>query len=86
MTLLRASDDFDWHQAPRRQFIVNLDSAVKVTASGKGEGSIELPAGQIFWVEDTTGKGHKSEAVNGKARRSIFLPVAEHVDVSEFFV
>ena len=28
-----ADYDLDWHPAPRRQYIINLDGAVKITAS-----------------------------------------------------
>ena len=30
--------DLDWHPAPRRQYIVNLDAAVQITASDGEEG------------------------------------------------
>ena len=30
--------DYDWHPAPRRQYIVNLDGAVKITVS---DGEVE---------------------------------------------
>ena len=65
--------DLDWHPAPRRQYIVNLDGAVKITASD-GEARI-INAGEILLVEDTTGKGHKSQSVDGKTRHSLFIPV-----------
>ena len=65
--------DLDWHPAPRRQYIVNLDGAVKITASD-GEARI-INAGEILLVEDVTGKGHKSQSVDGKARHSLFIPV-----------
>jgi hypothetical protein len=29
----------------------------------------------VILVEDTTGKGHLSKAVEGKLRRSIFVPI-----------
>jgi len=65
--------DLDWHPAPRRQYIVNLDGAVKITASD-GEARI-INAGEILLVEDITGKGHKSQSVDGKTRHSLFIPV-----------
>jgi hypothetical protein len=65
--------DLDWHPAPRRQYIVNLDGAVKITASD-GESRV-IAAGEVILVEDTTGKGHLSQAVDGKPRHSIFIPV-----------
>ena len=65
--------DLDWHTAPRRQYIINLDAGVRITASD-GE-SRTIGAGEVFLVEDTTGKGHLSQSIEGKMRHSIFVPV-----------
>jgi len=65
--------DLDWHPAPRRQYIINLDGAVEITASD-GEKRVIGP-GEVFLVEDTHGKGHLSKAVAGKMRHSIFVPI-----------
>jgi hypothetical protein len=65
--------DLDWHPAPRRQYIINLDAGVKITASD-GESRF-IAAGEIILVEDTTGKGHLSQAVDKKLRNCIFVPV-----------
>jgi hypothetical protein len=68
-----ADYDLDWHPAPRRQYIINLDAAVKITASD-GESRV-IGAGEVILVEDTSGKGHPSQAVGGQVRRSVFVPV-----------
>jgi hypothetical protein len=68
-----ADYDLDWHPAPRRQYIINLDGAVKITASD-GESRI-IGAGEVLLVEDTSGKGHLSKSVGGTMRRSIFVPI-----------
>jgi len=65
--------DLDWHPAPRRQYIVNLDGGVQITASD-GESRV-IKAGEVILVEDITGKGHLSKSVGGKMRRSIFVPI-----------
>jgi hypothetical protein len=65
--------DLDWHNAPRRQYIINLDGGVQITASD-GESRI-IGAGEVLLVEDVSGKGHLSKAVGGKLRHSIFVPV-----------
>ena len=65
--------DLDWHPAPRRQYIVNLDGSVKITASD-GESRI-IGAGEIILVEDIKGKGHLSQSVNGQLRHSLFIPL-----------
>ncbi|MBD3646647.1 MAG: hypothetical protein HUJ31_04145, partial [Pseudomonadales bacterium] len=35
------------------------------------------PPGRILLAEDTTGRGHKSKAVNGEPRQSLFIPLAD---------
>ena len=67
-----AENDLDWHPAPRRQYIVNLDAGVRITASD-GESRI-IGAGEVLLVEDTSGKGHLSKGL-GKLRHSLFIPV-----------
>ena len=65
--------DLDWHPAPRRQYIINLDGGVQITASDGVARTIG--SGEVVLVEDITGKGHLSKSVGGKMRRSIFVPV-----------
>ncbi len=62
--------DYDWHTAPRRQYIIMLGQ-VDIQVSD-GERRI-FDSGDIVLVEDTTGKGHKSRAVRGQMRRSVFV-------------
>jgi hypothetical protein len=69
--------DFDFHCAPQRQFIICLDAGVDIETSG-GDRQI-FPAGSMFFVEDTWGKGHRSRAVDGKTRRSVFITVPDDV-------
>ena len=68
----RADNDLDFHNAPRRQYIVNLQGAVKITASD-GEAR-EIGPGEVFLVEDVTGKGHRSHTL-GEMRLSLFIPL-----------
>src|SRR5436853_1864804 len=63
--------DLDWHPAPRRQYIINLDAGVQITASD-GEAR-RIGAGEVILVEDTSGKGHLSKAIDGKVRNCIFV-------------
>ena len=65
--------DLDWHPAPRRQYIINLDEGVQITASD-GEARV-IKAGEVILVEDVSGKGHLSKAISDKVRHSIFVPV-----------
>ena len=64
-------NSLDWHPAPRRQYIVNLEAGVKLTASD-GESRV-IGTGEVILVEDTTGKGHISRSVNNKLRHSVFV-------------
>jgi len=65
--------DLDWHPAPRRQYIINLDAGVQLTAS---DGEVRrVKAGDVVLVEDTWGKGHLSKAIDNKARHCIFVPI-----------
>jgi hypothetical protein len=65
--------ELDWHSAPRRQYIINLDAGVQITASD-GEART-IGAGEVILVEDVSGKGHLSKAVDEKIRHCIFIPV-----------
>jgi len=63
--------DYDWHNAPQRQYILMLDGAVDVEI---GDGTVRrFSTGDILLVEDTTGRGHKSRAVNNEPRSSVFI-------------
>ncbi|CAM9824448.1 unnamed protein product [Chrysoparadoxa australica] len=75
--------DFDWHVAPCRQFVVSLDAAVEMVVSREPQaGELKtrvFPPGSIVFVEDTWGKGHQSRAVNKQPRKSVFIPVEDHI-------
>lgn len=63
--------DYDWHNAPQRQYIIMLDGAVDVEI---GDGTVRrFSTGDILLVEDVTGRGHKSKAVNNEPRISVFV-------------
>jgi hypothetical protein len=48
----------DWHPTPRRQFFVYLGGGAGVQAN---DGEVRhFRAGGVLFVEDTTGKGHRS--------------------------
>ncbi len=63
--------DYDWHNAPQRQYVVMLDGEVDIEI---GDGTIRrFSTGDILLAEDTTGRGHISRAVDGKPRKSLFI-------------
>lgn len=66
------SYDYDFHNAPQKQFVITLDGEIEVETS-LGD-KRRFKAGDILLVEDTTGKGR---SVDGKLRRSIFVTIGE---------
>ena len=50
-----------------------IDAGVKLTASD-GESRL-IGVGEVILVENTTGKGHLSDHVDGKIRHSLFIPI-----------
>ena len=64
----------DFHQAPRRQYVVNLTGSVEIEV-GDGAKRIMGP-GTILLAEDTTGQGHISRNVNGEPRTCVFIHLA----------
>ena len=65
--------NLDWHNAPRRQFVITLAGQVEIVV---GDGTNrQFRPGDIMLAEDTTGRGHISRAVNNQPRISIFVTV-----------
>lgn len=67
--------DYDFHTAPRRQYVVNLQGEVEIEV-GDGTKRI-LRSGEVLLAEDTTGQGHISRAVGGKPRKSLFITLED---------
>ena len=67
--------DLDFHNARRRQFVVNLTGSVE-TEVGDGT-KRRLGAGSILLAEDTEGQGHTSRSFNGEFRECLFIPLAD---------
>ena len=63
--------NYDFHTAPRRQYVVNLEGEVEIEV-GDGTKRV-LHSGDVLLAEDTTGQGHISRAVAGKPRKSLFV-------------
>jgi len=64
--------DFDFHNAPRRQYVVNLKGGVVEIEVGDGS-TRRLGPGDVLLAEDTTGRGHRSRSVDGQPRSSLFI-------------
>lgn len=66
--------DYDWHNAPCRQFVLILEGGVEIEA---GDGTRRIfRSGDILLTEDTTGRGHISRAINRQPRKSVFVTLA----------
>lgn len=63
--------DLDWHNAPRRQFVINIEGEVEITASDGTKR--RFGPGDIMLADDTTGRGHISRAADNRPRKAIFV-------------
>ena len=63
--------DYDWHVAPRRQFIVLLDGAIEIEVSDGERRTFR--GGEVLLMEDVTGRGHRTRHVDPRERRSLFI-------------
>jgi hypothetical protein len=65
----------DWHNAPRRQYVITLAGAVEI---GLGDGSVHrFGPGEGILADDLTGKGHTTRAVGNETRVSVTIPLAD---------
>lgn len=65
----------DWHNAPRRQFVITLAGEVEI---GLGDGSVHrFSAGHVNLVEDLTGKGHTTRVVGNQPRMTATIHLAD---------
>ena len=67
--------DYDWHTAPRRQFIVLLDGAIEIETSDGNRRTFQ--GGEVLLLEDTRGRGHRTRNVEPRERRSVFIVLDE---------
>lgn len=65
------SYDYDFHNAPDRQYIILLDGGVEIETYLGEKRKFETCS--ILLVEDTVGKGHKTKNLENKTRKSIFI-------------
>ncbi len=63
--------DYDFHNAPQKQYIILLDGEIEIETS-LGE-KRTFKGGDILLMDDTEGKGHKTRNVQNIERRSIFI-------------
>jgi hypothetical protein len=64
---------FDWHPAPRRQWVIILSGQLEI---GLGDGSLRrFGPGDARLVEDLTGHGHTTRVVGGTPCVVMLVPV-----------
>lgn len=68
---VKPSYDYDFHNAPQRQYIILQDGEIEIETS-KGE-KRNFKGGDILLMEDTEGKGHKTRNLVDIERRSVFI-------------
>ncbi len=69
----QAGKNFDWHPAPRKQFVMILEGIMEVEA-GDGEKRVFVP-GSILQVTDTKGRGHRTNNLGGQPIFVVWVPV-----------
>lgn len=65
--------DYDFHNAPQRQYIILLDGGIEIESSLGIKRTFH--AGEVLLMEDTEGKGHKTKNLTPQKRKSIFIPL-----------
>jgi len=63
---------YDWHNAPRKQWVVTLQGEIEVRL--RNGTTRRFGAGSILLAEDTTGSGHATRVVSSGPWRCLYLP------------
>lgn len=63
--------DYDFHNAPQRQYIILLDGEIQIETSLGDKRTFK--GGDILLMEDTDGKGHKTRNLQNIDRKSVFI-------------
>ena len=73
---LRPSLSFsDYHNAPRRQYVVNLSGTAEFEAADGTK--VQMEPGDILIAEDLTGHGHIARSLGDTPRASLAVPLAD---------
>ena len=73
LLLLKRGAREDWHRAPRRQWLIVIQGKAQVTAS---DGTVRrFGVGSVLLMDDTTGKGHITQAVGKVDHIALIIPV-----------
>ena len=66
---------WDFHTAPRRQYVVLLEGGVEIETSD-GE-KRQFGVGDVLLAEDVSGKGHRTRSLDGRPFRALFVAAPE---------
>jgi len=66
----------DWHNAPRKQFAINMTGELEVELT---DGSRRKIGSELVFLEDTTGKGHITRALGPIT--NVFIQVPDDFDL-----
>lgn len=73
--------DLDFHNAPRRQFVIPVEGGIEVEA---GDGTVRtIASGEVLLADDLTGQGHKTRFLRSGAS-TLMLAVPDDLDPSEW--
>jgi hypothetical protein len=75
----RAGGAFEWHDAPVRQFVVTLSGTLDFET--RTSGRFRLNPGDVLFVEDTAGTGHRWKLVDDNPWRRAYVILAPGVGV-----
>lgn len=78
-TALGGPEVYDFHVAPRRQFVIHLAGRVEIEC---GDGTTRrFGVGDVLLADDTTGQGHISREIEGP-RLQVFVSLPADLDLS----
>ena len=74
-------DVYDYHCAPRRQFVIHLQGTVEIET---GDGTARrFGVGDVLLADDTTGEGHISRGID-TPREQVFIVLPDDLDLSQW--
>ncbi|HEY8507702.1 MAG TPA: hypothetical protein VIL32_05045 [Steroidobacteraceae bacterium] len=75
VAMLRQGAFENWHNAPRKQFLIVIRGTSEVQTS---DGQVRrFPVGSIVLMEDTSGKGHTTRVIGQEDHAALVIPVAQ---------
>lgn len=70
-----AGASLDWHNAPRRQYVITLTG--RLVFETRGGATQMIGSGDVLLAEDLTGGGHRWRLVDDQPWRRVYVTLAE---------